>query len=325
MPSPILANTCGVSVNGAMPTQVRALAAHLREGAGLVAVVQRHEVAADAGGGEAAFRQPGRRAVRTAGAERRDAAQQARRPIGHARRRRVLDVQAAVAREAAPVPSATLSGDSSISGGQQWRAGRVGLAADRRAFVGRQVIQRVADLRFDQAALFLDHEDRALAASEVAQPLGFQRPRHRDLVKRDQRMPIKPKHAQRTQRVLMRAADGDNADRCIVAARYAPIEPIGACPGQRGRQSFIDDAAFQFGAVGWEDQRRVDSSGHAAAARSPASTNARAEGIDQRGSLLGRLRGGLQRDPQAAVARQRNASEAEIDDVLQPTPDSAPE
>ena len=40
--------------------------------------------------------------------------------------------------------------------------------------------------------------------------------------------------------------------------------------------------------------------------------------------LLGGLGGGLQRDPQAAEARQRDAGEAEVDDVLRPRPGLAP-
>ena len=55
---------------------------------------------ADAGGGEAAFGQSRRCAVRTAGAECGNATQQAGWTIGHARRGRVLDVQAGGAREA---------------------------------------------------------------------------------------------------------------------------------------------------------------------------------------------------------------------------------
>jgi hypothetical protein len=53
---------------------------------------------------------------------------------------------------------------------QQRLAARGGLAADLRALVGGQVIQRVADLRLDEAALFFDHENETFAAGEGRRP-----------------------------------------------------------------------------------------------------------------------------------------------------------
>ena len=88
---------------------------------------------------------------------------------------------------------------------------------DLGALIGRQVVQRVTDLRFNEAALFLDHQDRTLAAGECAQALGLQRPGHRHLVERDLRVALQIEHAQRMHRIGVRAPDGDDADRRIVA------------------------------------------------------------------------------------------------------------
>ena len=79
----------------------RALAAHLGEGAGVRAVVQRHEVAADAGTGKTAVGQLCRGGVRASGAECRDAAEQAVRALDRERRRRGGEVQAGPAEERA--------------------------------------------------------------------------------------------------------------------------------------------------------------------------------------------------------------------------------
>ena len=154
MPSPILANMCLHVGERRQADERRALAAHLGEGAGLVAVVQRHEVAADAGAGETAVGQLGRRA--------------------RAGSRRRTPGRAAAARPAAPAyggaggsgrfrpadarnrarPAATLSGDSSISGDSSGAPRGIGLAADLRPLVGGQMIQRVADLRLRRSRAF---------------------------------------------------------------------------------------------------------------------------------------------------------------------------
>ena len=227
----------------------RAFAAHLGEGARRVAVVHRHEMAADAGAGETALRQLGGGGVRAAGAERRDAAQQARRAVDHRRRRRVGQVQPARAQERAQRRADQFRRQLQQRR-QQRRAGRQRLAGDLGALVGRQVVQRVAQLRLDEAALLLDHQQRALAAGEVAQPLGLQRPGHADLVQRQLRMALQPQRAQRVQRVRMRAPDGDQADRRIGRAEHQPVQPVGPRPGERRRQPLHHHAAFQLGAVG---------------------------------------------------------------------------
>ena len=81
------------------------------------------------------------------------------------------------------------------------------------------MIQRVADLQFDEAALFFDDQDEPFAAGEIAQALGFQRPGHADLVNRELRMAVEAHAFQRVQRVLMRFTDGDQADRRVRLSR----------------------------------------------------------------------------------------------------------
>ena len=99
--------------------------------------------------------------------------------------------------------------------GQQRRAARIGLATDIRPLVGRQMIQRITHLAFDETALFFDYKQCALAAGKRLQTLGLQRPGHGHLVDRQLRVLLQPKPAQRVQRVFMRLADGHQADRGI--------------------------------------------------------------------------------------------------------------
>ena len=74
-------------------------------------------------------------------------------------------------------------------------------------------------------------------------------------------------------------------------------------------------AAFQFGALGGEAQRVivVQPMRRQREVRRDEAAGGR---DDERGGLLGGLGGGLQRDPKAGEARQRDAGEAEVEDVL---------
>ena len=119
-------------------------------------------------------------------------------------------------------------------------------------------------------------------------------------------------------------ADGDDTDGRVVAAEDPAIESVGACPGERGRQPLLDHAALQFGAVGRESQRGIEVQSVRRQREIRDDEGAR-RGNDERGGLLDGFGGGLHRDPEAAEARQRNAGEAEIEDVLAPRRDSAPE
>ena len=295
------------------------------EGAGLVAVVQRHEVAADAGGGEAALGQARRRAVRAAGAEGGNAAQQAGRTLRHARRRRVLDVQAGGSQEAGET-----GGDDFRrqfhQRRQQRRAGCVGLAADLRARArpagcrARRESALSTKLRFSSITRIA-----RLPRANSRRPSVSSGQVMRDLVERDLRVVLEAQHAQRVQRVVVRAADGDQADRRVTACRR--------CAGR----------------AGWRAPRQAPRAGAPSTTRR--SSSARSAGKRRCGSkfspcggsgIVGRdeVPGG--RDDQRVAAcsavsavvfsathrpQKRDsaiAGEAEIDDVLRPRPGSAP-
>jgi hypothetical protein len=84
----------------------------------------------------------------------------------------------------------------------------------------------------------------------VSQAFGFERPGHGNLVERDLRVVLEVQHAQCVQRIGVRAADGDDADRRVTGADDALVEPVGACPGKRRRDALLDHPPLQFGAVG---------------------------------------------------------------------------
>ncbi len=197
---------------------------------------------------------------------------------------------------------------------QQRCAGGIRLAADLRALIGGQVVQRVADLQLDEAALLLDHQDRALAASERAQPLGLQRPGHRDLVERDLRVVLQIEHPQRVHRIGMRPPDGDDADRRIVIAQDATVDPVGARPGKCRRDALHDHPPFKFGAVGGEAQMRivVQSVRRQREVRRDKAPGGR---DDESGGLLSGLGGGLQRNPKSGETRQRDPRQTKLQDV----------
>ena len=149
-----------------------------------------------------------------------------------------------------PRLAATLSGDSSINGEISGGAERIGLAADFGAFVGRQVIEGVADLAFDETALFLDDQDGALAAGEIPKPLGFQRPGHADFVDGELRVVVQTEAAKGVQGVLVRLTDGDQADGGVRAAADKSVYAIGAGPGEQRGHALLDHPAFEFGSIG---------------------------------------------------------------------------
>ncbi len=55
-------------------------------------------------------------------------------------------------------------------------------------------------------------------------------------------MVLQVQHAQRAHCVGMGATDRHQADRCIVAAEDAAVQAVGARPGERGRNPFINHA-----------------------------------------------------------------------------------
>ena len=113
----------------------------------------------------------------------------------------------------------------------------------------------------------------------------------------------------------MRPPDGHQADRRIGRAEQTSVERVGAHPGHQRGQPLLHDPAFQLEAVGGEAQGGVvaDRVRRQGVVRGD---EAAERGNHDGGGLLGGLGGGLERGPEAAVARQREAGEAEIQDVL---------
>nr|WP_294567105.1 hypothetical protein [uncultured Rhodopila sp.] len=170
--------------------------------------------------------------------------------------------QKAGARRSRPSGRETASGDALRrqfhQRRQQRRAARVRLAADLGAFIRRQVVERVADLAFDETALFLDHDQRALAAGEGAQPFRLQRPGHADLVDGEFGVGGEVEAAEGVQRVLMRLADGNHADAGLRRAAGDAVDAVGAGPGQHGGHPFLDHPTFEFRSICRELQQVVE-------------------------------------------------------------------
>ena len=207
---------------------------------------------------------------------------------------------------------------------QQRRTGGVGLAADLRPLdrPAGCTARRGSAIRRSCASPPPPGCAR-LPRANCAQALGLQRPGHRHLVERDLRVALQIEHAQRVHRIGVRAPDGDDADRRVVAAEHAAVEPVGARPGERGGNALLHHAPFQFRAVGGEAQRRivVQPMRRQREVRRDEAAGGR---DDERGRLFGGLGGGLQRDPKSGEPRQRDAGKAEVEDVLRPRPGSAP-
>ncbi len=175
----------GLAGERRLPHPHHALAAHMRDGMGLAGVVQHRDgMAADARQGPAAIQHPGRRIVRTTGAEAR-AAQWRRGPLRarhrHVRRRHVQAQQALDG--FGNLQHAQLVADRQHRGAPRCRPFR--RALEFSAHHGWPLQARIEEnglqLRFKQRPLFLDHQDGVEAMREGAHDLVFERPHHADL------------------------------------------------------------------------------------------------------------------------------------------------
>ncbi len=174
---------------GRLADPVGALAAHLGEPLGAAVHPVRHVVAADAGIGARALRHDGGGVVRAAGAEIGDAGGGFRglRPVALEPLELgdlALDV---VAGAVADQPLAELDGDvggvERVLGRKQPLLVLVLLAEHARAL--GQIVELLLDLRLDQRALLLDHQDEVEPLRELQDALRLQRPGHADLVEAD--------------------------------------------------------------------------------------------------------------------------------------------
>ncbi len=148
---------------------------------------------------------------------------------------------------------------------------------------------------------------------EGFQAFGFQRPGHPDLVDGEAGVACEAHGGEGVQDVLVRLADGDDAEGGVLGALGEPVEAIGAPPGAGGRKSLVQHAAFEDEALGGPFQRGVDveavrRDGDVRGDEVPCG------GDDDGGRLLGGFGDGLHRDPQAAEAGQRDSGKPELDD-----------
>ena len=214
---------------------VHAFAAHLDQRRGLPVHPARHEMAADACQRFRAFRHLGRGVVRAAGAE-----------IGRARCARNRDHALCVGREGGDVLCEVEIGEDRVEALRQnagekarrelARPGDEALAlfvvlADHALGLRARIIVKVfLELAFDDAALFLDHEDLALALHEFHGVVERQRPHHADLVDVDAMLTagglVEADEAQGLHQIEMGLAGGNDAIGCIWNVVDPPVDGV---------------------------------------------------------------------------------------------------
>ena len=301
-----------------------ALASHVGVGLGIAVHPERHEMAADAGEGAAAFGHLGRSVVRTAGAEIRRAGDRRHRlhlggqaavePVGlGAQHRRDLGIE---------IEAKQPLGERARKGGyaelcrkcQEALVVLVHLADDARTHVIAPVEQLLLDLVLDDLAPLLDDEDLLEPDRELPNTFRLQRPRHADLVKpqtdlggdfrRD------AKFAQRLADVLIALARSHDAEPRVRRIHGDAVDLVGPRKGDRGESLVVLQAQVLLVAVVGPAQVE------------PAGRHLKVGRDDERLHLIGEidLGGGLYRlgdhlhaDPASGIARHRDAEQAHLD------------
>ena len=280
----------------------------------------RHPAAADAGIALAALGQHGRRAVWTTTAEVEAAAQDVDHALGRAVGPQRFDPLAQCC--------VVVQGQQALADGDRHLVGierHLGLEQCLTLFVeladdGRHVtpaIELLLELRLDQAALFLDHQDLVQTDGEFGGALRLQRPGHADLVEtqtqpgggllRKMQIVKRLKHVE----VALAVADDTQLGRRTVDD--GPVDPVAARKSPY-RAQFV---AMQPGLL---RMRRVgltyvDAIGRPRHAFGQGDPNPIDVDID-RGCGLDRVLDAFHADPATAVTRQRPAQHAVIQDLL---------
>ncbi len=300
---------------------VDALAAHLDQASRVALHPRGHEVAADAGLRDRAFRHLRRRVVRAARAEVRRALHRVRLVRQDLRRDELDHALAAVERRlVAREPVGEHRQDARRTQlaelRQQAAAGGVVLAEHARARAFRAVVQVVLDLLLDDGALLFDHEHFGEPVDEGFDARHFERIRQADLVDPHAgRVEIGHRQveaAQRFHQVEVRLAAGHDADVRLRARRDPLVDAVGACEMAhrvelRGEARFDREARQVRPAVVQATRRRRE-----AFRRGPLRLQ-RVE-VDGR-ARFDRFGDRLETDPRARVARQRPAVQAEFEHV----------
>jgi hypothetical protein len=235
---------CGVSVNGAWPIQFDALAAHLGEGLGAAVHPLHHVVTADAGRGAAAFRHFGRGVVRATGAVMRGAygVVAAVRPGPFPWPRERPDAPGCCrwcrsARGAWRSPGRSSPG-SVRRGSAAANARSSNSPTTTRALVQRPVVELPGELVFENAALFLDHQNLVQALGELMHRHRLQRPAHADLEYAQAHLGaqrfVQTEIIQRLAHVEVGLAGGDDAQARVRRIELDLVEVVGQSKGAGG-------------------------------------------------------------------------------------------
>ena len=300
-----------------------ALATHLRQQRGpAVGHPQPQRVAADAGDRHTAVGHARGNGMRAAGAEMRDTDLAGRapdfllrpgdcvEPLSHGlRRRQASEPLAKRQRNDVRRQFAAFR--------QQGGAAFVALADDARPPVGRPVIGKVLDLRFENGAALLDHHDLLGAVERVAQAFRFERPHQADFIYDDaeaggERL-VDAELRQGLAHVAIGLAGGNDRQAAGGAvAEGDAIKGIGAGKRLGRRQSKIQLARILAPAVvrpaGAEPLRRK--------LEIIRQQDGRLLGIDRDGCrALDRIGHGFHAGPGPSIARHGDADEAEAQDL----------
>ena len=294
--------------------------AHLGVAGGGAVHRLRHPAAADAGIGFAALGHHGRRAVRATAAEVEAARQDVDHALGCAVGAQRLDALAQ--RRALIQGQQTLAdrdrhliGVECHLGLEQRLALLVELADD-----GRHVtpaVQLLLELRLDQAALFFDHQDLVQADGKFGGALRLQRPGHADLVQtqtqRRSGLLREIQVVQRLQHIEVALAVADDAEPGSRPIDDGAVDPVAAREGpHRAQLEAVQPGLLGVGGVGLPD---VDAVGRHRNAFRQLDLHPVDVDID-RGGGLDRVLDAFHADPAAAVARQRPAQHAVVQDLL---------
>ena len=300
-----------------------ALGAHVGKGLGVALHADGQRMAADTGQCHRTVGDFRRSVVRAAGAE-----------VGHAGHARFiahLPASAALQRLEALLAAFAQAGEAEAGDEdrgnlerrqlavalEQVLAALVVLADHNRAAAGLHVEQRVLQLLLDQRALFLDHQNLALAGGEGRDALGLERPDQAHLVDgKAQALGFGIVDAELVQRladVEIGLADGDDAEAGVGAAHHQPVEPVGAPIGERGRDLHLIDAAFLAQpVVGPAD---VNAVGRQMVVGRGVDFQAMRIDVD-RGRGIHRLAQHLEADPEAGIARHLEGMQAPVEIFL---------
>src|SRR5215472_12190357 len=302
---------------------VRALPAHLRVAQRRAIHPLRHVVTADPGVGAHALGHDGRRVVRTAGAEIRNAhrdilrlSQNSLRLLERGNPRGDLLVATDPLQDALADADRDLVGIERTLHREQPVALLVLLAdADR---LVRGAVELFAHLHLDQRALLLDHDDELEAVGELLEVSLADGPRASDLVEPNDEIValdlVDPELVERLTHVEIALADGDDADfRPPPARGDVLVELVRAYEGEHGvafvvvqprllaedgvAQADIEPALGHGEVVGNDDVDPLQAA------------------VDHRGRFHGLVHG-FERYPGAAEARHRPAIEAVIENFL---------